>query len=193
MNQRVLGKNVLLAVEKVTALNKTAGGIFLPDDPNAEDELKFTVVAIGKDVTADFVVGDVVLRPEVTVLRHTRTRQGAPEFDTRLDDGRDAIVVEESDIRLILEDSRAKDWDVENVFLEKLIAFCKGDRITVEFPEDDSVVQFTSAASSEVIQGTYDEVKDALNYASKTTGINVLNDCMDTSCGDIMACCSLTS
>jgi len=101
---KCINKSVVLEVKKVTSLNRTDGGIFLPDDKNAEDELKFIVYMIGEGVKT-VRVGDVVLKPEVTVLRHTRVRQGAPEYDMRLPNGGDGIVVYENDIRVIIEEA----------------------------------------------------------------------------------------
>ena len=101
---KCIGKAVILEVTKVDNDNITDGGIFLPDDKNAEDELQFYVYQIGEDVT-ELNVGDIVLKPEVTVLRHTRTRAGAPEFDMRLPNGGDGIVVNEEDIRVVLEEA----------------------------------------------------------------------------------------
>lgn len=101
---RCIGKNIVLAVETISGDNVTPGGIIMPEKNKEEDTYKFTVAMIGDEVTK-VEVGETILEPEVTIVRHNRQRQGASPFDLVLPDGRDAMVIEESDVRLVIDEN----------------------------------------------------------------------------------------
>lgn len=91
---KCLRNNVILAVKK-TKDDKSEGGIIIPEKA-AEDIMEFEVAMIGPDVTT-LQVGDTVLKPEVTIIASKR----GMEYDLELPDGREAIVVEDTDIRVV--------------------------------------------------------------------------------------------
>lgn len=106
---KCLSKNVILAVEVIDGNAESPGGILLPEKAKEEDTYEFTVVAVGPGVTEDISVGDKVLEPEVTIVRHNKQRHGGSQFDLQLPDGRDAMVVMEDDIRIVFEDEDEPD------------------------------------------------------------------------------------
>jgi len=92
MTVRCTGKNVILAMG--SDKDTTDGGILLPEAAREKDDW-FDVLLVGPDVTT-VVVGDRVLKPEVTILASKRGK----DYDLEID-GKKCVVVEEEDIRVV--------------------------------------------------------------------------------------------
>ena len=113
----------------------TDGGILLPEAAREKDDW-FDVVLVGPDVTT-VVVGDRVLKPEVTILASKRGK----DYDLEID-GKKCVVVEEDDIRVV-HGAEEIDIGTPQARLEEL---CGGDRVPVCVTSCRKIVEFGDGA-----------------------------------------------
>ena len=93
---RCTANNVILAIGEAKEMSD--GGVFIPEAAR-KSESEYEVVMVGPEVDIGIQIGDIVLKPEVTILASKRGR----EFDLEVE-GRKCIVVEDEDIRVVLSD-----------------------------------------------------------------------------------------
>jgi len=92
---RALRKTVILVIAPA---KERQGGIILPESAREMDDT-CKVLMVGPDAEG-LHVGDIVLRPEVTVAN----MRSGKDYDVMVD-GKKCLVVDDEDIRLVLNDA----------------------------------------------------------------------------------------
>ena len=134
---RCLRNHVVLAMP---GKKKQEGSIILPDKSASEGDA-YEVLMVGPDVTA-VVVGDTVLRPDVSIVTSRRGQDCDLEVG-----GRKCIVVEDTDIRVVL--------SVGNTYQMFLEDMCGSSRVHVKIDYDERTVAFDG--SGPLLVMTFDQ------------------------------------